>query len=91
MLEASNGSEALRILDGHFDIHLVVTDISMPVMDGFQMIQAIRDNQSLTVYLIVLTDSTDKESLVRAFSLGANDFLTSRCFIPNSACVFVTV
>jgi CheY-like chemotaxis protein len=83
VLEATNGSEALRILEEHFDIHLVVTDISMPVMDGFQLIQAIRDNQSLVVYLIILTDSANKDSLVQAFSLGANDFITKPVFHPE--------
>lgn len=83
VLEASNGAEALQLLEEHFDIHLVLTDISMPVMDGFELIQTIRDNQSLEVYLIVLTESMDKESLVRAFSLGANDFLTKPVFHPE--------
>lgn len=83
VLEASNGSEALQILKENLDIHIILTDISMPVMDGFELIQAIRNNQTLAVYLIVLTGSTDKDSLVRAFSIGANDFLTKPVFHPE--------
>ena len=81
--EASNGAEALQILTKHIDIHLVLTDISMPLMDGFELIQKIRENQSLEIYLIVLTDSTDKKSLVKALSLGANDFLSKPVFQPE--------
>ncbi len=83
VLEATNGDQALQLLDEHFDVHLVITDLNMPVMDGFDLIRTIRDNSSLTVFLVVLTDATDKDSLVRALSLGANDFLTKPVFHPE--------
>lgn len=83
VLEAANGAQALHILEEHFDVHLVITDINMPAMDGFDLIRAIRENSSLAVFLIVLTDATDKVSLVRAFSLGANDFLSKPVFHPE--------
>ena len=83
VLEAINGAEALQLLEQHFDVHLVITDLSMPVMDGFELIREIHDNPSLTVFLVVLTDATDKDSLVRALSLGANDFLSKPVFLPE--------
>lgn len=80
VLEAANGAEAMKIFESTFDLHLVITDINMPGMGGFDLIKTIRDNQLPSVYIIVITVSADQESLVKSFHLGANDFLTKPIF-----------
>lgn len=80
VLEADNGGEALKIFETTSDLHLVITDISMPVMDGYDLLRAIRRKQSSSVYVIMVTASKDRESLVKSFHLGANDFLTKPIF-----------
>lgn len=75
VLEAENGQEALDVCKSNPDIRLIITDLSMPVMDGFELIKAIRADQVRYMYLIVLTSTEDKQSVIRALSLGADDFL----------------
>lgn len=76
VLEASNGSEALNIIEKSPDLHLMITDINMPDMNGYDLIEAIRDKPHLAIYIIVISALTDEETPVKALSLGANDFLT---------------
>ena len=82
-LEAGSGVEALRIFETTPDLHLVITDLSMPEMDGFELIKALHDRQSTSIYIIVVTETSDRESLVKSFQLGANDFLSKPIFLPE--------
>ena len=75
ILEASNGREALGIYEDNPELRMIITDLSMPVMDGFECIRAIREQQIRYTYLIVLTSAGDKQSVVKALSIGADDFL----------------
>lgn len=75
VLEACNGSEALKIIETTPDLHLIVTDIDMPEMNGYQLIEAIRDKPHLALYIIVITALTDEKTPVTSLRLGANDFL----------------
>ena len=80
MLEAEDGDEALRLLETSPDLHLIVTDLAMPGMDGYGLIRNIRDKGYPSVYIIVITSTTEKKALVRSFQAGANDFLTKPVF-----------
>ena len=71
--EAQNGEEALAQLGtDRFDV--VLTDLQMPVLDGFGLLDGIR-SRSLGMEVIILTGSEDLESAVRALRSGAHDFL----------------
>ena len=76
VVEASNGLEAFEILERDPEIRLVVTDLDMPVMNGFDLIDKVRKSDLRYRYIIVLTSSEDKQALVRALSLGADDYIT---------------
>ncbi len=76
VIEANNGEEAFTILEREPDIRLVVTDLDMPVMNGFDLISKVRESDLRYRYLIVLTSSEEKESLVNALSLGADDYIS---------------
>ncbi|MEW6594218.1 MAG: HD domain-containing phosphohydrolase [Thermodesulfobacteriota bacterium] len=80
VLEAVNGEEGLRLCLDNPDLRLVITDLMMPVMDGFQLIEAIRQREMRYTYIIVLTALDDKKSIVRALSLGADDYLSKPVF-----------
>ena len=76
VLEAAGGSAALTLIEKTPDLHLVITDISMPGMSGYDLIDAIRDRTHLSIYLIVISALTDTEAPIKSLSLGANDFMT---------------
>jgi putative two-component system response regulator len=75
VIEAGDGVEAYRILEKEPDIRLVVTDLDMPLLDGFDLISKVRESDFRYRYIIVLTSLEEKESLVRALSLGADDYI----------------
>jgi len=77
LIEAANGPEALKILQENDGIDLVLLDIMMPKMSGFQVCREIRKHagfQELPV--IFLTAKNQIGDLVTGFECGANDYLT---------------
>jgi CheY-like chemotaxis protein len=76
ILKAENGLEAMReILAQKPD--LVFLDIMMPIMDGFQTLEQIRKNPELSeLRVVVLSALNSNEDIVKAYNLGANDFIT---------------
>jgi len=77
-LEATNGTEALRLLQEDTDIDLVVTDLAMPEMDGFALIDHMRHHNTARLKnmpVIVVTGANDTEAREKAFIAGANDFI----------------
>lgn len=73
VLTASNGLEALDTFQKH-NIDLVILDIMMPHLDGLETTRRIR--QTSTVPIIILTALGEETEKVRAFDLGADDYLT---------------
>lgn len=73
--EAKDGKEALTAIAlNRFD--LVLMDLMMPVMDGFETIEAIRTRSHQQMPIVTLSAINDKRSIVRALALGADDYLT---------------
>ncbi len=75
VVTVENGNLAVAALaDASFDV--VLLDIDMPVMDGFEALQAIRGNPAHAhLPVIVITGREDMESIDRAFALGATSFV----------------
>ena len=73
VLTASNGLEALAIFKNEH-VQLVIMDIMMPHMDGLETTRRIR--QESHVPIIILTALGEESDKVRAFDLGADDYLT---------------
>ena len=78
VLEAADGVEGLRMLREHYkSLSLVMLDVQMPRMDGYEFLQAYSSDSVLTgIPVIVTTGSTVTESEERCLSLGAADFIT---------------
>jgi DNA-binding response OmpR family regulator len=73
---AENGRHALEMIDAQpFD--LVLLDILMPAMDGYQVLQYLKSHQTLReIPVIVLSALDEIESAVRCIEMGAEDYLT---------------
>ena len=73
VMTASNGLEALALFKNE-NIQLVILDIMMPHMDGLETTRRIR--QESHVPIIILTAMGEEADKIRAFDLGADDYLT---------------
>lgn len=78
LLEASSGGECMRIIqENTSEIDLVLLDLVMPGIDGFEVLRRRQSMQEfLDIPVIVLTTSDSHTIQANAYELGANDFLT---------------
>lgn len=74
--EAEDGAQAVGVYQ-ELQPDIILLDVVMPEMDGFAVLQAIREMpKGLNVPIIMITSLKDTESVTKAFELGATDFLT---------------
>src|SRR5215831_16922007 len=78
VLEASDCRQAMRLIEAHPDLHLILLDLNLPDQDGFAVLADLRKRYA-TISLVVLSAFHDRENIVRALDLGALGF------IPKSA------
>ena len=82
VLEAGTGHDALQIAREQLP-DLILLDVLMPDMDGFQVLAEIkRDETLLRLPVVCLTAARDREQLLRAFDAGAVDYVT-KPFMPE--------
>lgn len=75
--EATDGLEALKVLDDNPDILLVITDYNMPNLDGFELTKKIRTHFSKREICIIGVSTYGNHALSAKFiKVGANDFIT---------------
>lgn len=77
-IEAADGKEAIEVMKLHHStISVVLLDLIMPVMDGFAVLRAMRDDEDLKkIPVIVTTVRNEEDSEVKAFKMGANDYIS---------------
>ena len=78
LFAAYTGKEALEIVQAH-DIHLILLDVMMPVMDGITAISKIREFSNVPI--ILLTAKSETEDMVLGLNVGADDYIT-KPFVP---------
>lgn len=73
--EAEDGQVAYQKLQtGHFDC--VITDINMPNMNGFELLEAIKEDEKLkSTPVLMITAEASKEDVIRAAKLGASAYI----------------
>ncbi|MDF2505125.1 response regulator transcription factor [Clostridium sp.] len=71
--EAKDGVEAVRIFDSN-KVTLIILDIMMPVMDGFNVCKYIRKNSNVPI--IMLTAKSEEEDKLLGYEFGADDYIT---------------
>ncbi len=75
LLEAGNGREALEVLENHW-IDLILSDIHMPVMDGFGLLRALKEKDGWRDLPVVLvTTESNRDRLQEAMALGARGYI----------------
>lgn len=77
VIKADNGINALEMLEKHKDTDIVLMDIMMPEMDGYEAMRKIREQQRLRhLPVIALTAKAMKEDKQKCIDAGANDYIT---------------
>ena len=73
-LEATNGVEALEVLE-HNHVDLMVLDVMMPQMDGYELAQTLRDNGS-QMPMLMLSAKSQSADIKQGFVEGIDDYMT---------------
>ena len=74
VLEAGDGEDALYIYEDQPDIALIILDVMMPRMDGYETLKNLR--KFSTVPVIMLTAKSEEEDALLGFQAGADEFVT---------------
>lgn len=80
VIEAGDGEEALDLFYANKDIALIVLDVMMPKMDGWQVCREIRSNSKVPI--IMLTARTDERDELQGFQLGVDEYI-AKPFSPK--------
>ena len=75
VIEAADGRQGLECFLRESDLRLVITDLLMPEMDGFELIGEIRRQEMRYTYVIVLSALEEREAVLKALEAGADDYL----------------
>ncbi|MBE9177308.1 response regulator transcription factor [Oculatella sp. LEGE 06141] len=75
VVTAEDGQKALGLVD-HYQPHLIVTDITMPHMDGYELVRQVRRQPAFRLLpVIFLTARTNTEERIRGYQLGCDIYL----------------
>jgi len=76
VFEAENGKEALKIINEH-PINILLTDIMMPIMDGFELITKVKsDDSTKDIFIAAITGLSGEEQVQKVFSCGADYYIS---------------
>lgn len=81
VVEAANGAEALDIFFAQKDIALIILDVMMPEMDGWQVCKEVRNYSKVPI--IMLTAKSDERDELQGFDLGVDEYVT-KPFSPKT-------
>lgn len=87
LLVAMDGKEAIELIEQH-DPELILTDIMMPFISGLEVISHVRNKLNKQTPIIVFSAAGQEEMVLKAFNLGANDFM-GKPFSPNELVIRV--
>ena len=81
VLEAQDGEKAMDLFYESKDIALIILDVMMPGMDGWQVLREVRESSQVPV--IMLTARSDEKDELRGFDLGVDEYVT-KPFSPRT-------
>lgn len=78
---ATDGKKAVELIQSE-QPDLIITDIMMPFLSGLELVSEIKGQQKIETPIIVLSASGQEKTVMEAFNLGVDDFIT-KPFSPN--------
>ena len=90
-LEAANGLEGLEVVaKNHKDIALIILDVNMPEMDGFEFLARIKANEDYkSIPVMMLTTESERGKIIQAIKAGAVNYIC-KPFKPEDLTVKIT-
>lgn len=77
IISAIDGQQAKEILStSEYNIDIILTDIHMPHMSGLDLVSFVRTELKLTIPIVILTRIGLEKTVMEAFELGADDYIT---------------
>lgn len=92
-VQAENGCQAVHMLQHDLTIDLILLDINMPEMNGFQMLERMNKFHWIDEIPVIMISSEEKRDIIeRAYILGAEDYIRRPfdAFIRTQACAEYT-
>lgn len=87
---ATNGREALEFIEKNKP-SLVLLDLMMPEIDGYEVLKRIRENPATKdMRVVILSALNSNEDIVKGFNMGANDFITKPIILEKLTSCVVT-
>lgn len=81
---ATKGEEALEKLRGGFDPDILILDVVMPTVDGFNLLEKIRKEKlAEKAVVVMLTNQGQKSDIIQAEKLGVNGYIVKATTIPS--------
>lgn len=81
---ASNGEEALEILHNDKSIDIVLLDVMMPKMNGWETLKNIRSNpETVEIPVIMVTAVSEDQKMISGLKIGADDYIVKPFVLPN--------
>jgi DNA-binding NtrC family response regulator len=82
VLTATNGQQALELVDVNRNLEVMILDVKMPGMDGIEVLKEIKNRYPL-IEVIMLTGHATIESAIDGMKIGAFDYLMKPCEIEQ--------
>ncbi len=91
LLEAANGLEGLEVLArNHGNVALIVLDVNMPEMDGFEFLRRVKANPDFQpIPVMMLTTESERGKVIQAIQAGAVNYIC-KPFTPEDLAVKIT-
>ncbi|NLM09247.1 MAG: EAL domain-containing protein [Clostridiaceae bacterium] len=84
ILTACDGTEAMRVLEEHNGISILILDLNMPNMDGFRVLEALKEDERFRkLRTIILTNYGELENEIKGLKLGAVDYIRKPIHIES--------
>ena len=88
-LYADDGMQALELLHSEFDIDLLLLDINMLRLDGFGVLEVMKQRNWLQEIPVIITSSEDDESFIqKAYELGVTDYIRTQRRVSNALTLY---
>ncbi len=76
-LEAENGNQAIQMIGENIGIDLMLLDINMPQMDGFEVLEMMKLSQCIEETPVIMISSEESvETMRKAYEMGITDYIT---------------